>query len=130
MAFCRAGTTTSRFFAESAGLVNSYGWHAMNSDDHPWTVGRLMPNSWGLFDMLGNAYEWCLDEYRDFGPSPGVLIKDEGDRVTPLRNNLGRVIRGGAFHRGPGDLRSAYRHSTVPQDANIRVGYRVARTMP
>ncbi len=129
-AFCRAGTTTSRFFAESTGLVKFYGWHAMNSEDHPQTVGQLMPNAWGVFDMLGNAYEWCLDEFQDFGFPASVLIQDEGDRVTPLRNHQGRVIRGGAFHRGPGDLRSAFRHSTVPQDANIRVGIRVARTMP
>ena len=129
-AFCRAGTTTSRFFAEDPRLVNVYGWDALNSKDHPWPVGQLMPNGWGLFDTLGNVYEWCLDEYHDFGLQPAGLIKDAGDYVTPARNDRGRVIRGGAFHRGPGDLRAAFRNSTVPQDANIRVGIRVARTLP
>ena len=104
-AFCRAGTTTSRFFAEDIRLLDFYGWHSTNSGERIRTVGQLLPNAWGLFDMLGNAYEWCLDEYQSRDIYPVEVVEDRGDAIAPARGDRARVLRGGAFHRGPGDLR-------------------------
>ena len=59
--FCRAGTLTSRPFGESTEFLSRYGWTWLNSDNRIHTVGELLPNEFGLFDVLGNAWEWCQD---------------------------------------------------------------------
>ena len=59
---CRAGTTTSYYWGNS--FDGRYVWYWDNADLEVKAVGRLIPNDWGLYDMIGNAYEWCLDWYR------------------------------------------------------------------
>ena len=60
---CRAGTMTSRYYGRSVKLLEKYAWYLANSQDHAWPCGRLLPNELGLFDMLGNVYEWCHEQY-------------------------------------------------------------------
>jgi formylglycine-generating enzyme required for sulfatase activity len=45
-------------FGESVDLLGRYAWHAGNSQGHAWPCGLTLPNDLGLFDMLGNVYEW------------------------------------------------------------------------
>ena len=58
---CRAGTVTSRYYGHSIDLLDAYARYQANSKEHAWTCGSLLPNDLGLFDMLGNVYEWCQD---------------------------------------------------------------------
>jgi formylglycine-generating enzyme required for sulfatase activity len=64
---CRAGAVTSRSYGGSLELLRKYAWFLQNS---PTTqanrCGRLKPNDLGLFDLLGNAWEWCLDAYAPY----------------------------------------------------------------
>src|SRR5262249_44997296 len=71
---CRGGTTTARFFGESAELLRRYACCAVNSEDHKVPVGTFRPNPFGLFDIYGNVFEFCLDASRDnaAGASIGV----------------------------------------------------------
>jgi formylglycine-generating enzyme required for sulfatase activity len=55
---CRAGAVTSRYYGHSIELLDAYTWYRANSKEHAWSCGSLLPNDLGLFDMLGNPYEW------------------------------------------------------------------------
>ncbi|MFT2007640.1 formylglycine-generating enzyme family protein [Pontibacter sp. 13R65] len=55
---CKAGTTGIRY-----GELNDIGWYKQNSQKQTQPVGLKEPNSWGLYDMLGNVWEWCSDVY-------------------------------------------------------------------
>jgi formylglycine-generating enzyme required for sulfatase activity len=80
---CRAGTTTTYYWGDS--MDGAYAWYSGNSSSKTHIVGTRMPNEWGLYDMSGNVWEWCLDWYdvisNSNGPDSGIY----------------RILRGGGF---------------------------------
>jgi len=126
---CRAGTTSGRFFGEAPGLLSSYAWYIANGRKHVWPVGRLKPNEFGLFDVLGNVSEWCMDEPRKYSEQAynDVEATDVGRLVDAERL---RAQRGGAFQYVPEMVTSAARDRADPDYAYFSLGFRVARTMP
>src|SRR5262249_10132556 len=65
---CRAGTASSRPYGGSESWLAESGWNNTNSGRTMHPAGLKQPNDLGLFDMLGNAYEWCTDPYQDYPP--------------------------------------------------------------
>jgi formylglycine-generating enzyme required for sulfatase activity len=97
---CRAGTDTQYYWGDK--FDEGYAWCAINSGNETQPVGLKKPNFWGLYDMIGNAWEWCEDYY---GPYP------EGEFYDPKKSSGDyRVTRGGSWNRDPDDCTSASRN--------------------
>jgi formylglycine-generating enzyme required for sulfatase activity len=127
---CRAGAVTIRFFGETEELMPEYVWYGKNSADGLKPVGGRMPNDFGLFDMLGNAGEWCENQME---PYPKTLDRDHPHEDTgdtaPLEDNKARVVRGGCFLFQPALVRCASRFAFPPRMPGNFFGLRPVRTV-
>ena len=127
---CRAGATTSRYYGLTESLLPHYARYTANSENHSWPVGGLKPNGFGLFDMQGNAREWCHDPYVAYDvsdpkqPTPEILY------IKPVSDAGIRLLRGGSFNNRPSNVRSAYRLFYRPTYRFTNFGFRPSRTYP
>jgi formylglycine-generating enzyme required for sulfatase activity len=127
---CRAGAVTSRSYGEAEELLGRYAWYATNSQDRSMLPpGSLEPNDLGLFDMHGNALEWCQDRFADYAPGKAGQPAEDGEDLSDIKSSVSRVMRGGAFIYQPVLVRSAGRYRYGPADHNSLVGFRPARTV-
>lgn len=149
---CRAGTTVATWVGDlqilgerNAPRLDQLGWYGGNSgvdfdlengyDSSEWgekqyahtlagtrEVGLKSPNPWGLYDMLGNVFEWCEDSW-------DVQAKYSGDsRVDPVGTaGSYRVIRGGSWFSYARFVRAAYRGGISPGYRHFDVGFRLSR---
>ena len=115
---CRAGTTTRYCFGDSELKLGEYAWYYGSSGTHP--VGKKKPNSWGLYDMHGNVWEWVQDVWHgDYNgaPSDGSVWEDD--------SSLFRVSRGGSWLNNALDCRSAIRVRYTSGSRIYSLGFRL-----
>jgi serine/threonine protein kinase/formylglycine-generating enzyme required for sulfatase activity/tetratricopeptide (TPR) repeat protein len=127
---CRSGTITSRYYGAANSLLREYARYQDNSQGHAWTVGSLLPNDLGLFDMLGNVFEWCQDRGEALKSTKNGISIDNVVTAEILTDKQERILRGGTFYIEPANVRSAARSSDAPTYRSYNDGFRVARTYP
>ena len=110
---CRAGTTDP-----FSGPLDEVAWYSLNSNQKSHPVGRLKPNSWGLYDMHGNVMEFCAVGYEEYVGIASIPAK--------LRN-WKYICRGGYWNSAPELCRSAFRCNWGP-GAKGAIGFRILMT--
>ena len=121
---CRAGTTTPYFFGADTSKLGDYAWYGANSGGKYAKVATKKPNAWGLYDMLGNAWQWTEDCYHDSykgAPSDGSAWTAGGCTA--------RVSRGGSWSSLRDQLRAGQRDQAPAGARFDDYGFRVARTL-
>ena len=122
---CRAGTTTRYYFGDDANQLGDYAWYDGNSQKTTHPVGQKKPNAWGLYDMSGNVWEWCEDDWHD-----NYIGAPTDGSTWVLKNNnrfqSRKCLRGGSWFNLPIDCRSASRIRFDPDYVNNLLGFRVA----
>ncbi|UCH94186.1 MAG: SUMF1/EgtB/PvdO family nonheme iron enzyme [Candidatus Aminicenantes bacterium] len=113
---CRAGTIGERY-----GEIDEIAWYDKNSNGSTQGVGKKEPNIWGLYDMLGNVWEWCWDWYEDYPK------EDKKDWRGPGSGSP-RVNRGGSWFVVAHGCACALRGAYLPADRGSDLGFRLARS--
>ena len=133
----RGGQQSEGFIYAGSDKLEEVGYYALNSANQTRRVGQLYPNELGLYDMSGNVWEWCQDEWHDNykrAPADGSVWEsnDANGSVwesNDVKKNILRVIRGGSWNDLPNDCRLAYRYWYFDLNRNDLIGFRLSRCL-
>jgi hypothetical protein len=120
---CRAGTETEYYSGDGEAALREAGWFAGNSGDSTQPVGQLSGNGFGLYDMHGNAWEWCRDNWD--AHAYRRRVNGVCDPEEPGKGGANRVIRGGGWYISARFCRSAFRNWWDPGVRYGDLGFRV-----
>ena len=126
---CRAGTGTAYYYGTDAASMGDYAWYSANAGGKLHRVGEKIPNAWGLYDLYGNAWEWCLDWTGNHNSDP---VTEPVGPKTGSSDSYRRIGRGGDYASTVGSCRSAkINPQNVPETTTSgasphKTGYRLS----
>lgn len=118
----RAGAQSTFFFGDDIAMLGDYAWFAVNAGGETQPVGLKAPNPWGLYDILGNVWEWTEDWY-------GEDYYEKSPRKNPRGAPFGeiRVRRGGSWRSSAFACRIAHRNRVGVNTNSNALGFRLVR---
>jgi formylglycine-generating enzyme required for sulfatase activity len=123
----RAGAQSRYSFGTDELSLTSYGWYEGNCGGKAHPVGKKKPNTWGIYDLHGNVWEWCRDAWHDCYVSKPQSIRTNGGSWDG--DGSLRVLRGGSWYHDANRARSANRGKGEVNSRHIDYGFRVCRTL-
>jgi formylglycine-generating enzyme required for sulfatase activity len=120
---CRAGSL-AYYSGDGDTALKKVGWFSDNSGGAPQPVGQLEPNTFGLYDLHGNVWEWCLDWFRDSAQLGVRAGHHQSDPKGP-KDGQQKVLRGGSWGSTPHECLAASRGFDDPGNRTIHYGFRV-----
>jgi formylglycine-generating enzyme required for sulfatase activity len=103
---CRAGTTGGHFYDYEKHSLGEFAWFEQNANHMIHRVAQKLPNPWGFYDMYGNVWEWCSDNYKSDYYAKSPRENPKGPKVGHRGQT---VLRGGAWFSPKTVIRSAFR---------------------
>lgn len=136
---CRGGTTRSFHFGETltTDLANYNGNHTYGSGpkgiyrEMTTDVGSFPPNGFGLYDMHGNVWEWCLERWHNSyegAPADGNAWVSDENKFLGLISE--RILRGGSWYSNPKYCRCSCRYTSFPDSLSSASGFRILSLLP
>ena len=120
----RAGTTTRYSFGDSESRLGEYAWYYGNSGSKTHPVGQKKTNSWGLYDMHGNVWEWVQDKWHD-----GYEGAPADGSAWEIGASSSRAIRGGSWNYLALYCRSASRSDYDLYNRRSGLGFRLLQEL-
>ena len=128
--FCSRGGLLSAYpSGDTSHRLNLFEWFASNSENRPHPVRERMPNAFGMFDMLGNVREWCMERYESEFPRPRAEINPDIEDQRIVDRSDYRLVRGGDFESNAIELRYTHRQPLNGYKRRGTIGFRVVRTL-
>lgn len=122
--FCRAGARTTFHHGDDIDNLSKHAWYwtadQKSKDLSLHLVGQKKANAWGLFDVHGNAWEWCQDGFGDYESRPNALTLDPIGVDSPYR-----VYRGGGWWSRANRCGCAHRNGKLKEISCDNIGFRV-----
>ncbi|NLG03412.1 MAG: formylglycine-generating enzyme family protein [Clostridia bacterium] len=121
--YASKGDSKGLWCCEKEEDIQQYGWFSESSDGYVHPIGLLKPNSYGLYDIHGNVWEWCQDSYDE-----NYYEKKISDNPVNDTDDLEKVCRGGSIHAFSEMCRCAFRDYEPANFKAYDIGFRVARS--
>ena len=128
---CKANTKSTWSFGDNRNEIPKSAWYIDSNSSFenqtPTELGLKPPNPWGVFDMLGNIFEWCQDLYSTENFNDKLNQKELLN--SEIKKTSSRVVKGGYFRYFPGSTRTDSRSARLSTDQQPSIGLRLIKTL-